>query len=176
MRVVQLGPCPPPHGGVQTNLVAIREYLRRHGHACDAINLTRFRRDDADGVYYPASAFALMRLLWRRPADILHLHFGGDLTPRLLGLALYCTLLPGRKTVLTFHSGGYPASPAGRSAAPVTLRGFILRRLDGLIGVNPEIAQLFARFGANPGRIRTILPFAVQPPDRSLPLPGRLEE
>ena len=29
MRVVQLGPYPPPHGGVQTNLVAIREYLRR---------------------------------------------------------------------------------------------------------------------------------------------------
>ena len=46
MRVVQLGPYPPPHGGVQTNLVAIREYLRRSGHACDAINLTRHRRAD----------------------------------------------------------------------------------------------------------------------------------
>ena len=174
MKVVQLGPYPPPHGGVQTNLVAIRDYLRRHGHACDAINLTRFRREDADGVYYPVGAAALMRLLWRLPADIVHLHFGGDLTPRLLGLALFCTLLPGRKTVLTFHSGGYPGSPAGRTAAPATLRGFVLRRLDGLIGVNPEIAALFARFGARPERIRTILPFAVEPPDRSLPLPALL--
>ena len=174
MRVVQLGPYPPPHGGVQTNLVAIRDYLRRHGHTCDAINLTRFRRADADGVYYPVGAAALMRLLWRLPADILHLHFGGDLTPRLLSLALFCTLLPGRKTVLTFHSGGYPGSPAGQTAAPATLRGFVLRRMDGLIGVNPEIAALFARFGARPERIRTILPFAVQPPDRSLPLPERL--
>jgi glycosyltransferase involved in cell wall biosynthesis len=174
MRVVQLGPYPPPHGGVQTNLVAIREYLRRHGHTCDVINLTRFRREDADGVHYPAGAAALMRLLWRLPADIVHLHFGGDLTPRLLGLALFCTLLPGRKTVLTFHSGGYPGSPAGRTASPATLRGFVLRRLDGLIGVNPEIAALFARFGARRERIRTILPFAVEPPDRSLPLPGLL--
>jgi glycosyltransferase involved in cell wall biosynthesis len=174
MRVVQLGPYPPPHGGVQTNLVAIREYLRRNGHSCDAINLTRFRRVDADGVYYPSGAAALMRLLWRLPADILHLHFGGDLTPRLLGLALFCTLLPGRKTVLTFHSGGYPGSPAGRTAANRTLRGFVLRRLDGLIGVNPEIAALFARFGARQERIRTILPFAVQPPNRSLTLPERL--
>ena len=49
------------------------------------INLTRFRREDADGVYYPASAVALMRLLWRLPADILHLHFGGDLTPAIAG-------------------------------------------------------------------------------------------
>ena len=175
MKVVQLGPYPPPHGGVQTNLVAIREYLRRQGHTCDAINLTRFRRKDADGVYYPTGAAALMRLLWRLPADIVHLHFGGDLTPRLLGLALFCTLLPGRKTVLTFHSGGYPGSPAGRTAAPGTLRGFVLRRLDGLIGVNPEIAELFARFGARRERIRTILPFAVEPPDRSLPLPALLE-
>jgi glycosyltransferase involved in cell wall biosynthesis len=174
MKVVQLGPYPPPHGGVQTNLVAIRQYLRRHGHTCDAINLTRFRRADADGVYYPVGAAALMRLLWRLPADIVHLHFGGDLTPRLLGLALFCTLLPGRKTVLTFHSGGYPGSPAGRTAAPATLRGFVLRRLDGLIGVNPEIAALFARFGARRERIRTILPFAVEPPDRSLPLPALL--
>jgi glycosyltransferase involved in cell wall biosynthesis len=115
-----------------------------------------------------------MRLLWRLPADILHLHFGGDLTPRLLGLALFCTLLPGRKTVLTFHSGGYPGSSAGQTAARATLRGFVLRRLDGLIGVNPEIASLFAKFGVRRERIRTILPFAVEPPDGSLPLPGRL--
>lgn len=174
MRVVQLGPYPPPHGGVQTNLVAIREYLRRNGHECSAINLTRFRKEDADGVFYPQGAPALMRLLWRLPADIVHLHFGGDLTARLLGLALFCTLLPGRKTVLTFHSGGYPGSAAGRTAAPGTLRGFVLRRLDGLIGVNAEIAALFAKFGVRRERIRTILPFAVQPPDRSLPLPERL--
>jgi glycosyltransferase involved in cell wall biosynthesis len=50
----------------------------------------------------------------------------------------------------------------------------VLRRLDGLIGVNPEIAALFARFGARRERIRTILPFAVEPPDRSLPLPALL--
>jgi glycosyltransferase involved in cell wall biosynthesis len=176
MKVVQLGPYPPPHGGVQTNLVAIRDYLRSHGHACDAINLTRFRRADADGVYYPQGAAALMKLLWRLDADILHLHFGGDLTRRLLGLALFCTLLPRRKTVLTFHSGGYPSSPEGRTASPGTLRGFVLRRLDGLIGVNPEISAMFEKFGVRRERVRTILPFVVRPPDRSQPLPERLAE
>ena len=127
MKVVQLGPYPPPHGGVQTNLVAIRQYLRSHGHQCDAINLTRFRREDSDGVYYPADAKALAALLRRLDADILHLHFGGDLTSRLLGLALYCTMLPRRKTVLTFHSGGYPSSPEGRRAAQGTTEAFLGR-------------------------------------------------
>jgi glycosyltransferase involved in cell wall biosynthesis len=174
MRVVQLGPYPPPHGGVQTNLVAIRELLRKSGHECLAVNLTRHRRDDGDGVFYPKSSSALMGLLWSLKADVLHLHFGGDLTTRLLGLALFCTCLPGRRTVLTFHSGGYPGSPAGQTVRPRTLRGFVLRRLDGLIAVNSEIAAMFRKFGVPDRRIRTILPFAVRLPDRSLPLPDRL--
>src|SRR5205823_13637384 len=52
MRVVQLGPYPPPHGGVQTNLVAIRDLLRKSGHECLAVNLTRHRREDAGDVFY----------------------------------------------------------------------------------------------------------------------------
>jgi glycosyltransferase involved in cell wall biosynthesis len=173
MKVLQLGPYPPPHGGVQTNLVAIREYLLANGHDCLAINLTRFRKPDADGVYYPKSAAGLVWLMLQLRADIVHLHFGGDLTARLLGLAWIASLLPGRKVVLTFHSGGYPRSPAGLTAAPWTLRGLILRRLDGLIAVNAEIAALFRRFGVRAERIRTILPFAVKAPDRALPLPER---
>jgi glycosyltransferase involved in cell wall biosynthesis len=174
MKVIQLGPYPPPHGGVQSNLVAIRGYLQANGHECDAINLTRFRHENGGGVYYPASARELAALLWRLPADILHLHFGGDLTQRLLGLAAYCTMLPGRKTVLTFHSGGYPSSPAGKTAAPGTLRGRVFQRLDGAIAVNPEIAELFRKFGVRGERIRTILPFVVRQPDPNIAMPERL--
>jgi len=182
MKVVLLGPYPPPHGGVQTNLVAIRDYLESHGHSCAVINLTRFRapagqplKGASPKVYYPAGAMQLARLLLHIDADILHLHFGGDLSPRLLGLAFFCSLLPRRKTVLTFHSGGYPSSPAGQTAGRWTLRGFVFRRLDGAIAVNPEIAALFRKFGLRPDRIRTILPFVVAPPDRLQPLPDRLQ-
>ena len=173
MTVAQLGSYPPPHGGVQTNLVAIREFLEQNGHSCVAVNLTRFR-GNAPGVYYPSGAAELARLLLRLRVEILHLHFGGHLAPRLLGLALFCTLLPGRKTVLTFHSGGYPSSPAGRTAGFWTLRGFIFRRLDGLIAVNAEIAALYRKFGVRPERIRTILPFSITPPQPSDPLPEKL--
>ena len=175
MKVAQLGPYPPPHGGVQTNLAAIRQYLEEHGHSCVAINLTRFH-GEAAGVYYPANALELARLLVRLRVNILHLHFGGDLTPRLLALALLCTALPSRKTVLTFHSGGYPSSPAGKAAGPRTFAGFVFRRLDGLIVVNAEIAALFRKFGVRPERIRTILPFAVTPPQLSEALPERLRQ
>jgi glycogen synthase len=160
MRVLQLGPYPPPHGGVQTNLVAIRDFLRRRQIPCAVINLTHFRRAAQDEVYYPENALQVLWLLLRLRYDIIHLHFGGDLNRSLLALALVCSMLPGKKVVLTFHSGGYPASEAGQSARPRTLRGFIFRRLDRVIAVNPELVELFRRFGVDPRRTRLIYPYA----------------
>lgn len=159
MTVLQLGPFPPPHGGVQTNLVAIRDHLRRHGVRAPVINLTRHRRQNADDVFYPTSALEVVRLLFSIKADVIHLHFGGELTPRLLGLCLVCCLIPGRRVVLTFHSGGYP-SGSGDRARPNSLQGWVLRRPDAVVAVNAEIAGWFRRLGVDERRIRVICPFA----------------
>jgi len=174
MRVVEIGPYPPPNGGVQTNLVDIRNYLRKQGCSCEVINITRHRREDADGVYYPRSALELVRLLLRLRYDVLHLHIGGHFSARLQALCLVCCLMPGSKAVLSFHSGGYPSSPAGKTAGPRTLRGWVLRRFDGVIAVNREIADLFARFGVPAARVRLIPPYAVSPPGEETPLPDEL--
>ncbi len=169
MRVLQLGPYPPPYGGVQTNLVAIRDHLRAHGHQAPVIHLTRHRGAEADEVFYPESAFQTARLLLRKPADILHLHIGGVLTGRLLGLCLFCSLLPGRETVLTFHSGGYPSSPEGRRVTRHGLTAFVLRRLDAAIAVNEEIAGFLCRCGVR--EVRVIVPAAGKEIAAALPAP-----
>jgi len=174
MRVLQIGPYPPPHGGVQTNLVDIRNYLRKQGCSCEVINITRHRRADADGVYYPGNALAVIRLLLRLRYDLLHLHVGGDFSKRLLALSLVSCVMPGSKAVLTFHSGGYPSSPAGKAAEPRTLRGWIMRRFDGVIAVNREIADLFGRFGVPAARVRLIPPHSVSPPGEQAALPDDL--
>jgi len=171
MRVIQLGPYPPPHGGVQTHIVAIRDYLRRHGHQCVVINLTRHRKQVADDVYYPRSALETTWLLVRESADILHLHIGGNLTPRLLRLGLLCCLAPGRKAVLTFHSGGYPSSAKGRATTAASFRGFVIRRFHALIAVNDEIAGFYARCGAKRERVRVISPQGPLFADAPLPEP-----
>src|SRR6266545_2806766 len=88
MRVLLLGPFPPPHGGVQTHLVALRQLLRKRGDACAVINITGHRKAEADEVYYPKHAFGLIRLLMRLRYDVVHLHFGGNLTTRLMALVL----------------------------------------------------------------------------------------
>jgi glycosyltransferase involved in cell wall biosynthesis len=171
MDVIQIGPYPPPHGGVQTNLVAIHEHLQRNGVRSTVINITRYRAVRAPGVLYPRGAGELFRLLLRNRSDVLHLHIGGNLTTRLMLLGLLCCWLPRSRTVLTFHSGGYPSSKEGLAARPFSLRGFVLRRFDRLIAVNPEIAALFRRYGADASRVCIIAPHAFPPAAGSADLP-----
>jgi glycosyltransferase involved in cell wall biosynthesis len=171
MNVLQMGPYPPPHGGVQTNLVAIRKYLMDRGIGCPVINLTRFRREERDNVYYPKIAFGVMRLLLQLNYDLIHLHVGGNLSLRHVGAMLLCSSIPRKKTVFTFHSGGYPSSEAGRRAKPGSLRGVALRRMDGIIAVNQELVDMFQRFGVAAERVRLIPPHAVETGARSSGLP-----
>jgi glycogen(starch) synthase len=172
MRVVQLGPYPPPHGGVQTNLVAIREYIRARGIVCAVINITRHRRVEADDVFYPNSAWELIRDLFRHRYHVVHLHIGGIMPLRVVALALVCTSVPWAKKILSFHSGGYPSSPEGRSAKRTSLRGFALRRFDFVIGVNQEIIDFYLRLGVPASRTRLIPPHSVA----ATKIAGELEE
>src|SRR5262249_50198683 len=79
---------------------------------------------------------------------------------------------PNRKAILTFHSGGYPLSKQGRAARPGTLRGFVFRRFDRIIGVNAEIVEMFRKFGVSEKRVRLIYPHAavsIMPTGSALP-------
>ncbi len=64
LRALFLGAYPPPHGGVQTHLVALRDFLLRQGIPCEVINLTRCRKKNGGGVFYPRSALGV---LFQRP-------------------------------------------------------------------------------------------------------------
>ena len=51
--VLLMGPYPPPHGGVEINLAELRDFLLCLGGDCRVINLTRHRKRQGSGVYYP---------------------------------------------------------------------------------------------------------------------------
>ncbi|HEX8118028.1 MAG TPA: glycosyltransferase, partial [Pyrinomonadaceae bacterium] len=147
LRVLLIGPYTPPRGGVQAHVTALREYLLGRGVECEVIDLSPNRRADGEGVYGPGGALGVARLLLTLKYDVAHLHFGGRLHARLCALALLAGMAPGRKSVLTFHSGGYPSSPEGRAARPLSLRGLALRSLDRVVAVNEEIAAWFKQVG-----------------------------
>jgi glycosyltransferase involved in cell wall biosynthesis len=161
MRVVQLGPYPPPHGGVQTNLVAIRDYLHEHGHSCAVINITRDRKPECGEVYYPKNALELIWRLLGKRYDIVHLHVGGRIPLRVVALAFSATVVPWAKAILTLHSGGYPSFEEARDLHRNSLLAFVLRRFDGVIGVNREMMNFFRRLDLLKSRTRLIQPQSV---------------
>ena len=177
MKLVQLGPYPPPHGGVQSNLVAIRRYLEQRGLTSGVINLTRHRAQEKDEVYYPRTPLQVLQLLFRGRYDVIHLHVGGDLTLRLILLGLVCTLVPGARTVITFHSGGYPGSRKGKRTHSLSLAALMFRRADRLIAVNLEIVDFFRRLQVPETHISLIAPHALPSLDaRHESLPRELEQ
>lgn len=175
LTVLLLGAIPPPQGGVQVNLMAIRAFVRRQGHICYAINLTRHRRQDEDGLFFPSSAAEVIKLLFKLRADIIHLHIGGDLTTRLLVLGAICSFMPRAKIVLTFHSGGYPSSEEGRALKSSGVKARLLRCFHRFIAVNEEIREFFLRMGVPADHVRVISPFSSITPYQGA-LPASLEE
>ena len=177
MHVLQLGPYPPPEGGINRNILAIREELLKAGHRCSIIATSRSSKitPEAD-VYHPRSPTDLIRLLRSINCDVLHLHIGGDITNRVMALALVCAVFGKGKKVLSVHSGGYPTSRQGRSAKRNSFRGFIFRQFNGIIAVNATIAEVFARYGFEADRVHVIYPYVHRLPDASIAIPDAFSD
>ncbi|HUO14454.1 MAG TPA: glycosyltransferase [Verrucomicrobiae bacterium] len=88
------------------------------------------------------------------------------LTTRVLALGLTCTVRPGKISVLTFHSGGFPSTPQGKAIGPNSFAGIVFRRFDGLIGVNQEIMGFFERLRVPQKRTRLIAPHSFLPEEQ----------
>lgn len=175
MRVLQLGSVAPPHGGVQSNLTAIRQRLKERGDSCAVIAITRSSEIRSEPeVFHPQSAPELLRLISTISCDVLHLHIGGNFSLRLAALAFICSSLRSAKKVLTFHSGGFASSPLGQAARKFSFRGFAARRFDKIIAVNAEIGDVFRRYGVAPERIKIISPNVLRQPDQSVEIPAQL--
>ena len=174
IHVLQLGPYPPPEGGVTRNILAIRDRLRERGDRCSVIATSRSSKAaDEPDVFHPRSAAALVSLIRNTPHDVLHLHIGGDITKRVLGLCLGAAAF-GKHPVLTVHSGGYASSAEARDAGPGSARARIFRRFSQVVVVNKELENVFIRSGVPDDRVHVIAPFALSPPDPSIPVPERL--
>jgi len=78
MHILQLGPYPPPEGGINRNMLAIREEIQITGHKCSIIATAKSTKIIPDpDVYHPRTPFALLKLLLQLKYDILHLQIGG---------------------------------------------------------------------------------------------------
>ena len=177
LHVLQLGPYPPPEGGISRNMLAIREELIARGHRCSIIATSQSSRVvEEQHVYHPRSSFELLRLLSSLKFDVLHLHIGGTITGRVLALAAACTFFARNKCILTLHSGAYPLTGEAQKASPNSVRGRIFQGFSRVVAVNEAIADAFGRYGISADRIKVILPYSLQHPDERVVVPDELSE
>lgn len=173
MKVLLLGPYPPPRGGVTRNMLSIRDELIAAGHEYKIIATSRSTEPSDDpNVFFPASPLELLRLLRTTHHDILHIHVGGDIPNRVLGLLFACTIFARKGSVFTLHSGGYPLSEAGKAASRNSLLGRVFQRFSHVISVNEIMTEMFKRFGVAENNVRLILPFSNDAPDKNVEIPA----
>lgn len=176
LRVLQLGPVPPPEGGVSRNMMAIRGELVSRGDKCSIIATTRSVEESAADIHRPENALSLIRQLRNLEYDVLHLHIGGDISRRVQLLCLACTTFGKSPSVLTIHSGGFPLSLVAKNAQQNSFAGSVFRKFDHVIAVSEPIADVMQRFGVADDRLSVISPFAINVSEKRMALPTDLEE
>jgi len=176
MHVLQLGPYPPPEGGIHRNMLAIRDELQKNGHDCSIIATAKSSKIVSEpDVYHPRTPARLIKLLSKLNYDVLHLHIGGEIPPRVLAFIAVCAFFGRGRSVLTFHSGGYALKNV-ETAKFFLPAGIIFRRFEKIICVNALMLEMFKRFGVKKDNLRLIYPFVLQSPDKSVEIPQELKQ
>lgn len=112
--VIQYGGLPLPVGGVTSHVASLVEELA-------TTSVRPVVVDRTSGVKLPSSATVLSgrrglaRALVMRSA-VHHLHVSRPLGRQLAQLVILCLILPGKRTCITFHSGGFPTAYSSRRA------------------------------------------------------------
>lgn len=177
MHILQLGPYPPPQGGINRNMLAIRDELHKNGHRCSIIATSKSTSiADEPDVYHPRTPFKLLRLLFSLDYDVLHLHVGGNISRRVMALIFLCGSFRRGRNILSCHSGGFSQSGEARSAKRNSVFGSLFRRFAHIIAVNPLLGEIFANYGVSKDRIHVIYPFVHDLPDASVSIPGELAD
>lgn len=168
LKVLLVGPFPPPHGGVSVHVMMLQRLLLQSGSSCRVLNI---RRDAPESDRYISirSHLNFMSVLvqYALKGWSFHVHINGhNVKSWLVALAAGLIGLAGRGAVLTIHSGMAPAylkpRGLGRLVAWVTCR-FYLR----IIAVNSEIKDVLQSLSVPEAHIE-VLP-AFLPDQAALP-------
>ncbi len=145
MKILLIGPCPPPHGGISVHVAGIHRRLRGAGVRCEVLDSTNASRP----------GFAIHLAQYSLCGWTLHLHVNGH-NWTSWALALECGLAPSGGCVLTVHSGmtpGYVSRVTGIERAMLRTAGKLYRRV---VCVNEAIRDALDATGAFTGRLEVV--------------------
>ena len=149
LKVLLVGPYPPPHGGISVHVHNAHTLLSNSGAIAKVLNVDP--RAPQNAAYIKISnAAGLARTLVRHVWDgwTVHTHINGH-TPKswLIALASAIVAQNGTAGVLTVHSGIAPQYLRECSGTQRTIAEVACRQFSRIICVNEEIASTLQRLG-----------------------------
>jgi glycogen synthase len=176
MKVLLIGPYPPPHGGISVHVSEAHRFLSEAGVESRVLNIDR-RAKPAPDYERVRHGPDLFRITSRHAGDrsLIHVHINGH-NRRAWFVAAACALA-GRRAparVLTLHSG---MTPAYINSAPRAWRSMLRSACllySCVVCVNAPIQQSIVGIGMPKARTQVLPAFA---PIRPLfrPVPAELE-
>jgi len=172
MKVLFVGPCPPPHGGISVHVWSAHTNLKRAGLQSNVLNIDP-RAPASDAYINISGATDLVRKLISHVSDdwALSVHTNGH-NPKswLIALVCGCAAQFGPAATLTLHSGGVFAY-LNSSSRWRRLAARVACLLYGrVVCVNPEIARAIAGLGVPDERLDVAPAFLpVETPNVAIP-------
>jgi glycogen(starch) synthase len=140
MRILLIGPTPPPHGGISVHVSGLRRKLLAEGVECEVLDTSEI-----------PSRFRFVRELagYSSKGWTLHLHTNGHNRNSWL-LALLCGIAgkAGGACVLTLHSGMMPGYLRTAPAWRRSMTGLVCHLYSRIICVGPELRDAAIAAGA----------------------------
>jgi glycogen(starch) synthase len=174
LKILLVGPFPPPHGGVSVHVAKLQELLLKAGTPCRVLNIDRSAPASNEYVSIRGSGhFMFLLLRYSIRGWSFHAHINGhNLKSWLVALAAGISSVIGRRargSALTIHSGMAPAylnrTRLARCIAWATC-GFYRH----IVAVNSEVGDALRSLPVPDKRIQ-VLPafFPTRPTVRELP-------
>lgn len=182
VKLLLVGPYPPPHGGISVHVATAHRLLCRSGAECEALDADGRRPGESRGGRLGGLGGGLRRLArlvhrvraHARNGWTLHLHTNGHNVKSwlvVLAAGLAARSAPGR--IVTLHSGMVPSYlRSGRIAGALARRA--LRPYGRVLCVNPEIRDAVASLGVEPALL-AVSPAYLPVPLAADPLPPDVE-
>lgn len=171
MKLLLIGPYPPPHGGISVHVAEAKRRLDQAGACCRVLNLNRAApRSDQYICSRNSLEFLLILIFAARHGWTLHLHTNGHNSKSWL-LALACGLV-GRwlapACLLTVHSGMAPVYLHKEHIGRRLLARIACLLYARVITVNRQIWRAIVSLGVSPDRLEVV------PAHLSVSLPAAL--
>jgi glycogen synthase len=174
MKILVVGPVPPPYGGVAVFVERLVAALRGRGLETRLLNPLAWDAEGGLGRVKKALAFVPM---FFNDADVVHDNVGPYFWQSAAGRWLYGTALAlsGKPVVLNVHQGKFPEIFAALAPPAQQAIRRILRRLRLVVSDNEHIREFLLREGVPADRV-TVLPSFVPFGDAcDSPLPSEVE-